>query len=57
MIIEEMVLEEENEKDIIKAVTEFFEEKGKDKKWIKERVKQLIEVVKVQHDLEEEDDD
>lgn len=57
MIIEEMVLEEESEKDIIKAVTDYFEEKGKDKKWIKERVKQLIEVVKVQHDLEEEDDD
>lgn len=57
MIIEEMVLEEEDEADIIKAVSDFFKEKGKDKKWIKERVKQLIEVVKVQHDLEEDDDD
>lgn len=51
-IIEEMVLEEESTSSIIKAVTDYFEEKGKEKSWIKERVKQLIEVVKVQHDLE-----
>jgi hypothetical protein len=50
-IVEKMVLEESEEKDIIAAVTPLYKEMGKSALAIRGRVKVLIEVVQVDHNL------
>lgn len=51
-MIEEMVLEEEDEDTIIEAVSPIFKERGKKAAYIKKRVMGMIEIVKLDNDLE-----
>ena len=51
-LIEEMVLAEEDEDDIVEAVTPIFKERGKKTGYIKKRVASMIEIVKLDNDLD-----